>query len=259
MKETEMKVLKTIVLGTTVLVWSIAAIGFASEPATGDQGEELAKKLANPVASLISVPLQYNYDENYGPDEKGSVHRLNIQPVIPISLNQDWNLITRIILPLVDMNDIPAAGMGESGLGDTLTSFFFSPKDPSSRGWIWGVGPVALLPTASDEMLGGEKWGMGPTVVLLKQAGRLTVGALANHIWSVAGDDDRDNVTATFVQPFLSYILPTKTTLGFNTEATCAWENDAWSVPLNFTVSQLLKTGPQIFQVGVSALLGRIA
>lgn len=248
-----MNVLKTIVLGTTVLVLSIATIGFASEPATGDRGEELAKKLANPVASLISVPLQYNYDENYGPDEEGSVHRLNIQPVIPISLNQDWNLITRVILPLVDMNDIPAESMGESGLGDTVASLFFSPKDPSRRGWIWGVGPVALLPTASDVMLGGEKWGVGPTVVLLKQVGRLTVGALANHIWSVAGDDDRTDVNATFLQPFVSYILPTKTTLSVNTEATYDWVNEAWSVPLNFTVSQLLKIGPQIFQVSVGA------
>ena len=217
------------------------------------QDEDLAKKLANPVASLISVPIQANYDENIGPEEEGSLWKINIQPVVPLSLNDDWNLISRTILPVIDQDDLPAKGAGESGIGDTLQSLFFSPKEPTSGGLIWGVGPVALLPTASDDALGTEKWGLGPTAVALKQEGPWTFGGLINHVESVAGEDDRADVSATFIQPFASYITKTKTTIGLSMENTYDWENEAWSVPVNFTVQQLLKFGPQIFQVGVGA------
>lgn len=217
--------------------------------AQADDAAELAKKLANPIASLISVPLQYNYDEYGGLNDGASVSRLNIQPVIPFSLSDDWNLITRTIVPLVDQQDFPLAAMNESGLGDIVASQFFSPKAPTARGWLWGAGPVWLLPTASDEVLGGEQWGVGPTVVALKQIGPWTAGFLGNHIWSVAGDNDRADINATFLQPFVSYITKTKTTFGVNTESTYDWQNEAWSVPVNASVAQLLKIGPQIIQI----------
>lgn len=228
------------------LVMSVAA-------QDADPAAELAKKLANPVANLISVPLQYNYDGNYGPDDEGSVSRLNVQPVVPLSLSPDWNLITRTIIPLVDQQDLPVKGQDDSGLGDTTASQFFSPKKPTLRGWIWGAGPVELLPTATEETLGGEKWGFGPTAVALKQVGPWTVGGLANHIWSAAGDDGRADVNATFLQPFVSYVTKTKTTLGISTEATYDWEGQAWSVPLNATVAQMFKIGPQILQLTLGA------
>lgn len=219
-----------------------------------DEGEgELAKKLANPVASLISLPLQANYDENIGPTEDGSIWKLNIQPVIPITLDEEWNVISRTILPLIDQDDIPLVNMGESGIGDIVQSLFFSPKAPTPKGFIWGAGPVFLLPTASDDALGSEKWGVGPTGVGLKQAGSWTYGMLANHIESFAGDDKRADVSATFIQPFLSYITKTKTTFGLNTESTYDWEDEEWSVPINLTVSQLLRVGSQILQIGVGA------
>lgn len=225
----------------------------AQDPSAEEKAAELAKKLANPIANLISVPLQYNYDENYGLNDEGSVSKLNIQPVWPISLNEDWNLITRTIIPLIDQQDLPVKGSDKSGLGDIVASQFFSPKAPTDRGWIWGVGPVELLPTASDDVLGGEQWGLGPTAVALKQVGPWTVGGLVNHIWSVAGEDDRADVNATFIQPFLSYVTKTHTTFGLNAESTYDWENEAWSVPLNANVSQLLKIGSQIIQLSVGA------
>jgi opacity protein-like surface antigen len=236
----------TLFLATSA--WVLATPAQAQD----DQAAELAKKLANPIASLVSVPLQYNYDEYGGANDGAAVSRLNVQPVIPFSLNDDWNLISRTIIPLVDQQDFPAAAMNESGLGDTTASLFFSPKSPTAGGWIWGAGPVLLLPTATEDVLGTEKWGIGPTAVALKQTGPWTIGFLGNHIWSVAGDDDRADVNATFLQPFVSYVTKTKTTFGLNTESTYDWESDQWSVPVIVQVAQLFKIGPQILQFAVA-------
>ena len=217
---------------------------------SADTEAELAKKLSNPVASLISVPIQLNYDENFGANDQGAIWKINIQPVIPIELNEDWNVISRTILPLIDQNDVPFVGYDEFGLGDTVQSLFFSPKQPTQSGLIWGIGPVVYLPTATDDLLGAEKWGAGPTAVALKQDGPWTVGLLGNHIWSFAGDDNRNDINATFVQPFLTYVTQTKTTLGINTESTYDWESNQWSIPVNLTANQLLKFGDQLIQVG---------
>lgn len=220
----------------------LAGAAEAATAAASEASEDLAKKLANPISSLISVPLQYNYDENYGRDDEGSKSVLNIQPVAPFTLNARWNLITRTIIPLVDSDNVPF-GSSETGLGDIVASQFFSPKEPTAGGVIWGAGPVELLPTASDDSLGGEKWGLGPTIVGLRQSGPWTVGMLANHIWSVGGQDDRTDISATFLQPFVAYITTTKTTFTVNTESTYDWEGESWSVPLNFVVSQLFRIG----------------
>ena len=225
---------------------TIVAVAAACLPAQAqDSADELAKQLSNPVASLISVPLQYNADFNIG-SEDGTKQLLNVQPVIPTSLSDDWNLITRVIVPVVHQDDVFGNSGSQFGLGDTTPTLFFSPKAPTSGGWIWGVGPVFLLPTATDDLLGAEKWGVGPSALALKQTpGGWTVGALANHIWSVAGEDARADVSATFLQPFLARQLSGGRTLSFNLESSYDWKGDAWNVPVNIGYSKVTKWGGQ--------------
>ncbi len=227
----------------------LAVLGSVTVNAADDDAE-LAKKLSNPVASLISVPLQANWDFGIGVND-ATRFTLNVQPVIPLSLNDDLNLIVRTIIPVIDAES-PAPGMGDaSGLGDVTQSFFFSPKNPTAGGWILGAGPVLLWPSATDDLLGSGKWGAGPTALALKQSGGWTYGILANHLWSYAGASDRAEVNATFVQPFVSFTTKTKTTIGLNAESSYDWNHTQWSVPLNFTVAQLFKVGGQPMQFTV--------
>ncbi|MES2705650.1 MAG: transporter [Verrucomicrobiota bacterium] len=233
----------------------LASAGIASaqtaEPAAADQAADLAKQLSNPVASLISLPLQANWDFGIGPNDAARF-TLNVQPVIPLSLTDDTNLIIRTIIPMIDAES-PAPGIGDaSGMGDIVQSFFFSPKKPTAGGWILGAGPVLLWPSATDDLLGSEKWGAGPTALALRQADGWTYGVLANHLWSYAGNEDRGEVNATFLQPFVSFTTKTHTTIGLNAESTYDWEGAQWSVPLNLTVGQLFKIGgaPMQFTVG---------
>jgi len=215
----------------------------------GDQEAELAKKLNNPVASLISVPIQNNWDFGIGP-ENAMKYTANIQPVIPITLNKDWNLILRTILPVIYAESPVKGGADHSGLGDVTQSFFLSPKAPVG-GWILGAGPVGYYPTASERELGGGKWGAGPTIVALRQEHGFTYGILANHIWSFAGWGEQ-NINATYLQPFVSFTTKKYTTFSVNTESTYNWQSEQWTVPLNFGIQQLVKIGgrPVAFQLG---------
>jgi len=136
-------------------------------------------------------------------------------------------------------------------MGDILQSFFFSPVAPTESGWIWGVGPAFLLPTATDDLLGAEQWGLGPSAVALRQNGPWTIGGLVNHITSIAGDSDRADIDATFVQPFVSYTTPTAWTFTLQTEATYDWEGDEWSVPISAVATKVSSFGSQLFSAGV--------
>jgi hypothetical protein len=221
-----------------------------STPPKVDDEAELAKKLSNPVAALISVPIQYNIDYGIGAADADRT-TINVQPVIPIKLDDEWNIISRTIVPLIDAESPVVGGDDESGFGDVLQSLFFSPVAPTSAGWIWGAGPALLLPTASEDVLGSEKWALGPTVVVLKQTDGWTYGALANHLWSFAGDDDRAEVNATYMQPFLAFTTSTHTTLTINSESTYDWTASDWTVPVNVMATQILKIGSLPISLGV--------
>jgi hypothetical protein len=216
--------------------------------AYGDMAE-LAQALSNPVANLISVPVQSNLDFSVGPGD-GTKWTTNVQPVIPFGINDDWNLISRTILPIIDQQGIALGGANNAfGLGDVTQSLFFSPK--STEPFIWGIGPAFLLPTATDSLLGSNKWGAGPTAVILKQHHGWTVGALANQIWSFAGSGDQ-SINATYFQPFVSYSTPKATSITLNLETTYDWQGNQWNVPMNLLVSQLvpIKGQPVQFFVG---------
>ena len=235
-------------VGPCSALFMLTGAAFAEETA-----EELAKKLSNPVAAMISLPLQYNYDEDIGPAREGSKSTLNIQPVAPFTINERWNVISRTILPIVDQRNVVPGSDGASGVGDITQSLFFSPRKTGSSGLIWGAGPAFLLPTGSDDELSAKKWAIGPTLVLLKQQSGTSYGALANHLWSVAGDKDRNDLSSTFLQPFLSHTTKTAWTYGANVESSYDWKAEQWSVPINVTVAKLVKISgkPMSFTGGV--------
>ncbi len=227
-----------------------AMLAAAAPASAQDSAADLAKKLSNPVAALISVPIQYNRDDEIGAARLGQRQSITVQPVVPITLDRDCNLISRTIVPIVDQKDIfPGAG-SQSGLGDIVQSAFFSPRLPTAGGWIWGAGPVLLLPSGSDDLLSARKWGAGPTAVVLKQDSGWTYGALANHIWSFAGESNRADISATFIQPFLSYTTPTAWTYTLQTESTYDWKGKQWTVPINAAATKVTKLGGQLLSVG---------
>jgi len=219
-------------------------------PAANDAAE-LAKKLANPVASLISLPFQNNTDVGIGDDHDGYKNTLNVQPVIPITLSKSLNLITRYIIPVVSQKNITGEGTSQAGLGDATISAFFSPSE-AKNGFVWGAGPVFLVPTATNEFLGGKKLGIGPSALALLQRHSMTIGALVSQTWSVAGDEERSDVNFLYMQPFFNYNWKSGAGLGISGEITQNWEASSTTAYIIPAVSGVTRIGKQI----VSLLIG---
>jgi hypothetical protein len=218
------------------------------EPENEDQTANLQKATQNPVASLISVPLQNNTNFGANPGYRNQ-DVLNIQPVIPIGISKDWNLLLRWITPIIHQPVPNAPGTpetGEYGLGDMQPTFFISPKKPGKL--IWGVGPVLQLPTATNTFLGQGKLGIGPSTVVLTQPGHWTLGLLENNVWSVAGSGSRPAVNQFLMQYFINYNLKKGWFIGVSPIITANWEasrGNVWTVPFGGGIGRIMKFGAQ--------------
>ena len=215
---------------------------------SAQESSDLAKAVQNPISDLISLPLQWNTNFEVGPFDKPQ-HVLNIQPVLPFSLNDDWNLVTRTILPVISQPAFSSAQSRETGIGDIQFSAFFSPKQPTAGGWIWGAGSVLQFDTASDDRLGQGAWGLGPTAVALRISGPWVYGGLVNNVWSVSEDSGRSDVNQFLFQPFVNYNFPQHPGryLTFAPIITADWEaeGDKWVVPLGLGIGQVRRFGKQ--------------
>jgi len=236
---TKVRNVKSFVAGALLLALLHAHVAYAQ-----DEGA-LAKQAQNPVASMVSLPFQNNFNFGVGPDD-ALQNNLNILPVVPFKLNKDWNLISRSVLPLIYQPAV-APGLGNVfGLGDIQEQLYLSPAKPGS--FIWGAGPVLQFPTATDMALGAGKWAAGPGAVGLVIKGHWVVGALANNIWSYGGDGDRPNVNLLTVQPFINYNLPQGWYLTSSPIITANWEADSdnrWTVPIGGGVGKIFKIDAQ--------------
>jgi hypothetical protein len=211
---------------------------------------ELAKKLANPVSTLINVPIENNWDFRIG-EARAMSYTANIKPVIPFSLSKDWNLITRTIVPVLYAESPDKGGPNKSGLGDIKSTIYFSPVEPIG-GWFWGLGPGLIFPSATDSILGSEKWSGGPTGALVRQDGGWTLVLVAGQAWSFAGNQSRIKVNTTFLQPQASYTTKKEMSFGVNSQSSYDWVGGEWTMPLEFSVSQLMKFGGQSVSLGVA-------
>jgi hypothetical protein len=242
---------------TRLLAVAIVAIAMpslaANESVPDARAEQLrlAKLLENPVANLISVPIQNNWDFGIGPRD-ALRYTLNVQPVIPFTLSKDWNLITRTIVPYIYQQAPTIFDKDRSGLGDITQSFFLSPSKQVG-GLILGAGPVFRYPSATDNALGGERWSAGPTLLVIRQDKSWTYGGLVNHLWSYAGPNDVRNVNATFIQPIVAYNFKTATTIFLSSESLYDWEARQWTVPIQAGVAQMLKFGKQPVRLALAA------
>ena len=233
------------ILNRLTIMWAIVTFVLVTVqvPLTrADEAADLAKQTQNPVSDLISVPFQNNTNFGIGPGDD-TQNILNIQPVWPFSLNDDWNLITRTIVPLISQPGLLPGEDREFGLGDVTFTAFFSPKD--SGKWVWGAGPVLLLPTATDDVLGSDKWGLGASVVVLTMPTPWVIGSLFSNVWSVSGSGNQDINLFTW-QYFINYNLADGWYLTSAPVITANWEansDNTWTIPFGGGVGKIFKIG----------------
>jgi hypothetical protein len=227
-------------------------------PAAAANADELRKEAQNPVASLISVPIQNNNNGGIDPGDR-TQNVLNIQPVIPLKVNANWNLIVRWITPII-YQPLPALPplpqVGVSGLGDMQPTFLLSPRKPHKL--IWGAGPIIQIPTATSQYLGQGKLAVGPNIVALAMPGHFVLGVLVNNIWSIAGSGSRRDINQMLLQYFVNYNMKKGWYLTSQPILTANWNTPApsgsvWTVPFGGGFGRIMKLGFQPVNISVQA------
>ena len=235
-----------------ILVVAVAAA--VSANVFADTATELAKKTQNPVSDLISVPFENNANFNAGPDNK-VLNVLNIKPVVPLKLNDEWNLINRAIIPLISQPGVDGTSIGrKNGVGDITYQGFFSPN-PKPGGMIWGIGPQIQIPTHSNSRLGNQRWAAGPNVVVLDMEGKTVKGFLLSQIWDFTNSRDED-ISLMTLQPFYNYNFGKGWYAVTNPVITADWEADSgdkWTVPIGGGVGKVTHWGKQAVNLRVAA------
>ena len=222
----------------------LASCGIAAALAQDDTSD-LAAKSQNPIANLISLPVQANWNFPIGPHDRTQTV-INVQPVLPFAINNEWTLVTRWIVPLINQPDLLSDSGGTFGLGDFNPSFFFATNIAPDL--MIGAGPTFLLPTATSRELGNGKWGAGPTAVIVWTPKPWVIGVLANNIWSFAGDSDRQSVNRFLMQPFINYNLPKGWYIATAPIITADWKaahGDKWTVPIGGGVGRVMPIAGQ--------------
>ncbi len=215
--------------------------------AMGLSNEQLAKILSNPLANLIMLPFEFDWDYGGGLYDEGQQFYTKIQPVVPAHISDDFLLISRFIIPIESKSNM--GYQTETGLGDISASFFLTPK--ADKSFQWGIGPIFLFPSATENHLGNKKWGAGPSVVMISQTEHWTLGLLASQVWSFAGDSSRPYINASYLQPFVAYHLPQAYTLLAEIEYTYDWNGKQSIFPINLMVSKVFKIGKMPISVGI--------
>lgn len=199
---------------------------------------ELTRKLLNPLARVLSIPTSFEYLDGAGANGNGQSFAARIAPRIPFELNDDWHLISKTDLAWITQKNVIGTSEQE-GLSDLAQTLFFSPNRSLGWGVYWGIGPTFILPTATEDFVGTDKFSIGPSAAIYKQAGPWTSGVLFNHVWSVAGDDDANYVSASRIEPLIAYTAPTATTIAVSAEMNHNWHAKSWVIPVELRIAQL--------------------
>ena len=199
---------------------------------------ELTRKLLNPLARVLTIPISFEHLEGAGLEGNGQAFTVRVAPRVPFVLNDDWHLISKTDLAWSTQKNVIAESEQE-GLTDLTQTLFFSPDRSLGWGVYWGVGPTFVLPTATEDFLGTDKFSIGPSAAVYKQAKQWTTGVLFNHVWSVAGSDHANYVSSSRIEPLIAYTAPTATTIAVGAEINHNWQNNSWIVPVELRVSQL--------------------
>ena len=234
---------------TAIAAVLVACVSFATPLVAAEQGSNaaLAEKLQNPIADLVSVQFQNNFNFGVG-ENNGTLYLMNFQPVIPLNITKEWNYIVRPVLPFISTSNVFGPGY-VSGLGDLEIETFLSPVKPGPFGIIWGLGPASILPTATQKKLGGDVMTLGPSGVALWQRNGWTIGSLVTQNWRVAGPGDYN---ATYAQPFIAHTFKTATTIAVDSESSYDWLGEEWTISFNNTYSQVFKISKIPVQIGLA-------